>query len=90
MHVEISLKAWGRWEHPGKKLERRRKTVDPGHSQIKVIRKEEDPAKKKKKKKDLKGGPLRWKEKPVIAVLQKNTAQNISRRMEWWTTANTI
>lgn len=59
--------------------ERRRKRVDPGHSQIKVIRKEEDPAKKKK---DRKGGPLRWKEKPVTAVLQKNTAQNISRRME--------
>lgn len=30
--------------------ERRRKRVDPGHSQIKVIRKEEDPAKKKKKR----------------------------------------
>lgn len=31
--------------------ERRRKRVDPGYSQIKVIRKEEDPAKKKKKTK---------------------------------------
>ena len=62
VHVEISPKAWV----TGKKItERRRKRVDPGHSQIKVIRKEEDPAKKK----DQKGGPLRWKEKPVIAVL---------------------
>ena len=44
MHVEISPKAWV----TGKKItERRRKRVDPGHSQIKVIRKEEDPAKKK-------------------------------------------
>ena len=47
VHVEISPKAWV----TGKKItERRRKRVDPGHSQIKVIRKEEDPAKKKTKK----------------------------------------
>lgn len=47
VHVEISPKAWV----TGRKLQREEeKRVDPGYSQIKVIRKEEDPAKKKKKK----------------------------------------